>query len=63
MSAWQSHVLAAVMKHYNGCCLQQHFSEAQAPISHEEQNICCQMIEILHVLKCKWKKRSDQDTK
>lgn len=33
-SALQSLVLAAEMKHYDGCCLQQHFTEAQAHISH-----------------------------
>lgn len=43
-SALQSLVLAAVKKQRDGCCLQQHFSGAQAPISHREQNVCCQMI-------------------
>ena len=62
-SALQSLVLAAVvMKQDHGCCLQQHFSEAQAHISHWEQNVCCQMMKNLHLIKYRQRRRSYQDT-
>lgn len=46
-STLQPLVFASVMMLCDDCCLQQHFTKAQAHISHWEQIVCCQMIKQL----------------